>query len=90
VKKPIGRTKGEALKLLKASLGRKKYVELDRKTVIEFGRLRAKGGICTSGEVAPLTDLVAWQKRRPSATAQWTTPICSTGVWGPTFGASTS
>lgn len=44
VKKPIGRTKGEALKLLKACLGRRKYAELDRKTVIEFGRLRASGG----------------------------------------------
>jgi integrase len=44
VSKPIGRTKLEALKLLRTGLGAKKYAELDRKTVIEFGRLRAKGG----------------------------------------------
>jgi integrase len=44
VKKPIGRTKSESLKLLRASLGHRKYAELDRVTVIDFGRTRAKGG----------------------------------------------
>lgn len=42
--KPIGRTKLEALLHLRRTIGRKRYVDIDRKFIIDFGRERARGG----------------------------------------------
>ena len=43
-RKPVGRTKAAVLELLRGDLGNKKFSELDRKAIIDFGRARAKGG----------------------------------------------
>jgi integrase len=42
--KPIGRTKLEALLHLRRTIGHKRYADLDRKFIIDFGRERARGG----------------------------------------------
>jgi len=43
-KKPIGRTKLEALLHLRRTLGETPYAKIDRQFIIDFGRNRAKGG----------------------------------------------
>lgn len=44
VAKPIGRTKLEALLHLRRTIGHKRFADLDRKFIIDFGRERARGG----------------------------------------------
>ena len=44
VGKPLGRSKGFALRTLKKHLGGTKVSQLDRQIIIDFGRLRAKEG----------------------------------------------
>lgn len=44
VGKPIGRTKLDTLLLLRRAMGHRKFAELDRKFIIDFGRERARGG----------------------------------------------
>jgi len=43
-KKPIGRTKLEALLHLRRTIGKTAYAKIDRQFIIEFGRTRARGG----------------------------------------------
>lgn len=43
-KRKVGRSKAAVLELLRKDLGHKKFTELDRKAIIDFGRARAKGG----------------------------------------------
>ncbi len=44
VGKPIGRSKGFSMDLLKDRLGRVRIADLDRERLIEFGRERAADG----------------------------------------------